>query len=79
MTPQASKKRGLLPLDHQRISSCTSNSINSEQVSGPFSVLTIASLSTASAQSKKRFPDTIFHPRFEVTEDGKKYSTRWKQ
>ena len=39
MGPQASKKCGLLPPDHQRIASCTSNGLNSEQVPGTFSVL----------------------------------------
>ena len=47
------------------IGSCTSNGINSEQVPGAFSVLTIPSLSSqASAQSEKRFltlfPDYLF-------------------
>jgi hypothetical protein len=56
MAPQASKKCGLLPPDHQRIGSCKSNSINSEQVPGTFFLLTISSLSPqTSAQSKKRF------------------------
>ena len=41
--------------DHQPIGSCTSNSINSEQVSGIFSVRTISSLSPqAFARSMKR-------------------------
>lgn len=56
MAPQASKQGGLLPPHHHRITSCTSNVINSEQVPGSFSVLTISSLSSqASAQSEKRF------------------------
>jgi hypothetical protein len=39
MAPQASKKCGLLPPDHRHIgiNSCTSNSIDSEQVPGTFS------------------------------------------
>lgn len=42
--------------DSHRIASCTSNSINSEQIPGTFSVLTISSLSPqASAQSGKSF------------------------
>ena len=32
MAPQASKKCGFLPPDHQQIGSWTSNGINSEQV-----------------------------------------------
>jgi len=44
MAPQASKKCGLLPPDHQRIGCFTSNSIDSEQVPGPFSVLTSSPL-----------------------------------
>ena len=32
VAPQASKKCGLLPPDHQRIASGTSNAINAEQV-----------------------------------------------
>lgn len=56
MAPQASKKCGLLPPDHHRIASCTSNGSNSELVPGTFSVLTISSLySQASAQSEKGF------------------------
>ena len=44
------------PPDHHRIHSCTSTGIDSEQVPGAFSVLTISSLSPqASAQSEKRF------------------------
>jgi hypothetical protein len=38
MAPQASKKYGLLPPDHQQIGSWTSNGIDSEQVPGTFSV-----------------------------------------
>jgi hypothetical protein len=41
MAPQASKKRGLLLPDYNRIGSCTSNSLDSEQVSGTCSVFTI--------------------------------------
>ena len=42
--------------DHHRIGSCTSNSIDSKQVPGIFSVLTISSLSPqTSAQREKRF------------------------
>jgi len=42
--------------DHQQIGCWTSNSIDSEQVSGTFSLLTISSLARqASAQSEKRF------------------------
>lgn len=60
MAPQASKKCGLLPPDYHRIGCCTSNGINSEQVPGTFSALTISSLSPqASAQSEKWFL-TIF-------------------
>ena len=55
MAPQASEKCGLLPPDHQQIGCCTSNGINSEQVPGTFSVLTISSLSPqTSAQSEKK-------------------------
>jgi hypothetical protein len=41
MSPQASKQCGLLPPDHHRLASCTSNGTNSEKVPGTFSVLTI--------------------------------------
>ena len=55
MAIQASKKCGLLHPDHQRIGSCTSNGIDSNQVSGTFFVLTVSSLSPkASAQRRKR-------------------------
>jgi len=54
MVPQASKKCGLLPPDHRHIGSCKSNSLNSEQVPGTLSALTISSLSRqASAQREK--------------------------
>jgi hypothetical protein len=39
MAPQASKKYGLLTPDHHRIGSCTSNGLNSEQVSGTIFML----------------------------------------
>ena len=56
MAPQASEKCGPLPPDYPRIDCCTSNSLNSEQVPGTFSILMISSLSPqASAQSEKRF------------------------
>jgi hypothetical protein len=56
MAPQASKKCGLLPPNQQRIGCCTSDGLNSEQVPGSFSELTISSLAPqASAQSEKRF------------------------
>jgi len=58
MAPQASKKYGLQPPDHRHIgiASCTSNGIDSEQVPGPFSVLTSSPLAPqASAQGEKRF------------------------
>jgi hypothetical protein len=56
MVPQASKKCGLLPPDHQQIGCSTSNGIYSEQVPGTFSVLTISSLAPqVSAQSEKKF------------------------
>ena len=56
MVPQASKKYRLVPPDYNRIGSYMSNGINSEKVSGTFSVLTMSSLSPqASAQSEKRF------------------------
>jgi len=75
MAPQASKKCGLLPPDHYRIAvsrigitSCTSNGLNSEQVPGSFSVLTISSLSPqASAQSGKKFLSGLkflLHPQY---------------
>jgi hypothetical protein len=55
MAPQASKKCGLLSPDHQQIGCCASNSLNSEQVPGTLSVLTISPLSPqASAQSENR-------------------------
>jgi hypothetical protein len=55
MVPQASEKCGLLPPDHQQIGCCASNGIDSEQVPGTFSALTISSLSPkGSAQSEKR-------------------------
>ena len=42
--------------DHQQIGSCTSNNINSEQVPGTVSLLTISSISPQKlAQSKKWF------------------------
>lgn len=64
MASQASRKCGLLPPDHQHIGSCTSNSINSEQVSGTVCVFTISSLTPqASARSERRF-STHFQPRF---------------
>lgn len=45
----------LLPPDHQQIGSYKSNNINSEQVLGTFSVLTISSLSPqASVRSEKK-------------------------
>ena len=44
MAPQASKKCGLLPPNHLQISWYTSNGINSEQVSGTFSMLTMSTL-----------------------------------
>ena len=53
---------GLLPPHHHRLASCTSNSLNSEQVPGTFSVLTISSLSPqASARSGKRFLASLGH------------------
>jgi hypothetical protein len=56
MAPQASKKCGLQSPDHHRIGCCTSNSLNSEQVPGTFSALTISSVSPqTSAQREKRF------------------------
>jgi hypothetical protein len=58
MAHQASTKCGLQPPDHRHIgiASCTSNSLNSEQVPGPFSVLTSSPLAPqASAQGEKRF------------------------
>ncbi len=61
MAPQASKKCGLLPPDHHRIGSCTSNGINSEQVPGTFSVLTISSLSRQAQHKARKVPDTIFN------------------
>ena len=55
MAPQASKKCALLPPDHPRIGSCTSNGIDSEQMPGTFSAPTIYSLARqASAQSEKK-------------------------
>jgi hypothetical protein len=73
MAPQASKQGSLLPPGHHRIGSCTSNGINSEQVSGTFSVLTISSFSPqASAQSSMRVLTPLSSYRCEVTEDGKK-------
>lgn len=39
MAPQASKKCGLQPPGHHRISSCTSSGLDSEEVPGPFSLL----------------------------------------
>ena len=60
MAPQASKKCGLLSPDHHRFGSCTSNGIDSEQVTGTFSVLTISLLSLrTSAQCEKKAPDTF--------------------
>ena len=56
MAPQASKKCGPLLPDHHHIGPRTSNGIDSEQVPGIFSILTISSLSPqTSAQSEKRF------------------------
>jgi hypothetical protein len=61
MAPQASKKCGLLPPDHQRIGSCRSNGLNSCQIPGTFSALTISSISPQPAvQHEKRFL-TLFH------------------
>ena len=67
MAPQASKQCGFLPPDHHiDIGSCTSNGVNSEQVPGTFSILTISSLpSQASAQSEKRF-QTLRAPHKQV-------------
>jgi hypothetical protein len=49
---------------HHRLASCSSNGLNSEQVPGPFSVLTISSLSRqASAQSEKRFLTPFLFPK----------------
>ena len=48
MAPQASKKYGLLLPDHRQIGSCTSNALNSEQVLGTFSALTMSLLSPQS-------------------------------
>ena len=56
MVPQASEKCCLLPPEHQQIGCCTSNSLNSEQVPGTFSTLTISSLALqASAEIVIRF------------------------
>ncbi len=56
MAPQASKKCGLLPPDHQQIGCCACNRLNSEQVLGTFSVLKISSLAPeVSAQRESRF------------------------
>jgi len=56
MVPQASEKCGLLPPEHQQIGCCTSNILNSEQVPGTFSTLTISSLALqASAEIVIRF------------------------
>ena len=53
---QASKKCGPLPADHHPIASRTSSGINSEQVPGNFTVLTISSHSPqASIQTGKIF------------------------
>ena len=52
MAPQASKKCGPLLPDHHHIGPRTSNGIDSEQVPGTFSILTISSLaSEVSTQS----------------------------
>ena len=59
MVPQASTKCGLRPPDHQRIGSCTSNGINSEQVPGTFSVLTISSLSIGISTNLEKVPGTF--------------------
>jgi hypothetical protein len=71
MAPQASKKCCLLPPHHLQIGSCTSNSIDSEQIPGTFSVLTISSLSPqASAQSEngseRHFRLTTYKAYFDV-------------
>lgn len=58
----ATKKRGLLPPDHQGICSCTSNGIDLEQVSGTWSVLTMSFSPLVSAQSEKRFLITFSSP-----------------
>ena len=44
MAPQASKQGSLLPPDHTRIGSCTSNGLNSEEVPGTFSVCPVAGM-----------------------------------
>jgi hypothetical protein len=61
MAPQASKKCGLLPPDHQQIGYHAINGIDSEQVPGSFSALTISSLSPQiSAQSETGFLTPLF-------------------
>ena len=45
MAPQASKKCGLRPPDHQQIGCCAGNGLYLEQVPGTFPKLTISSLS----------------------------------
>jgi hypothetical protein len=54
---------GLLPPDYYRIglASCTSNGINSEQVSGTFSIThDLIALSTVISTKREKIPDTIF-------------------
>jgi len=56
---------GLLPPDYYRIglASCTSNGINSEQVSGTFSIThDLIALSTVISTKREKIPDTIFMP-----------------
>ena len=70
MAPQASTKCGLLPPDHQQIGCYTSNSLNSEQVLGTFSVLTISLLSPqTSAQREKRFLTPFLSPGIRLSRD----------
>ena len=63
MAPQASKQGSLLPPIHHHIGYGTSNGIDSEQVPGIFSVLTISSVSPqTSAQREKRFLTPFLYP-----------------
>lgn len=56
MAPQAFKKWGLLLPDHQQIGCCASNGINSGEIPGSVSVLSISLLCwQASKENEKRF------------------------
>ena len=80
MAPRASTQCGVLPPNHQRIGSCTSNGIDSEQVPGTVSVLTISSLpSQPSAQRAKRFLGPLLGFSDAPSTEADIYSSRYRE